>query len=52
MLQCESIHEDVSLAAKAFYSDISASTGYLPFIAAAGMLFTQANDIARLNVHL
>jgi len=39
------------LAFKAFDADVSAKPDYLPFIAAAGVLLLQTDDIAQLYLH-
>jgi len=46
-----SFQKDTVLAFEAFNPDISTESDYLPFIAAAGMLLLQADDITQLYFH-
>jgi len=50
-LEDASFQEDAVMAFKAFYSYASPQPHHLPFIAATGMLFLEANDVPHLNFH-
>jgi len=46
-----SLQKDTVLAFKAFNTDVCPQSHYLPFIAAAGMLLLEVNDITQLYLH-
>ena len=50
-LKDASLKEDAVLAFEAFYADISPQPHHLPLIAAAGVLFLEADDVSQLYLH-
>jgi len=50
-LKDASFQQDTVLAPEAFNPDIGAKPDYLPFIAAAGVPFFEADDIAEFYLH-